>query len=91
MQYNLLIILRIVYTLGLLGVMVFLPWYFVIIGALSGMFMFQKYIEGFVILVLLDALYGFTDSVPHMGMYAVIGVICFMIIGYLKKHLAWFS
>ncbi len=53
--------------------------------------MFQKYIEGFVILVLLDALYGFTDSVPHMGMYAVIGVISFMIIGYLKKHLAWFS
>ena len=86
-----LVILRIVYSLGLLGVLVFLPGFFVVIGAIVGMFIFPKYIEGIVVLVLLDGLYGFADSTPQIGVYTVVSIFSFMIIGYLKKHLTWYS
>lgn len=86
-----LITLRIVYTLGLLGVLVFFPGFFVLGGAIVGMFIFPKYIEGIIILVLLDGLYGFVDSTPHLGVYTVISFVGFIIAGYLKKHLTWYS
>ncbi len=88
---NSIIILRILYSLGLLGVVVFLPGFFVVIGALVGMFLFKNYFEGFIILLLLDGLYGFADSTPHMGVYTIVGIVSFIVSKYLKKHLAWYS
>lgn len=83
--------MRIVYTLGLVGVLVFLPGFFIVIGAIIGMFIFSKYVEGLIALVLLDGLYGFVSSTPQFGIYIIIGVVSFIIISYLKKHLAWYS
>ncbi len=70
---------------------VFLPGFFVVIGALVGMFLFKNYFEAFAILILLDGLYSLADSTPHTGVYTIIGVVSFVVSKYLKKHLAWYS
>lgn len=86
-----LVILRILYTLLLLGMIVFLPWYFVVGGVLVGMFLFPLFIEGFIVMVLLDGLYGFSGSTPQIGTYSVVGMVSLVVIKYLKKHLTWYS
>lgn len=83
--------LRIIYVLGLLGAVVFMPWYVVLAGVIAGLFFFPVFIEGVIVLVLIDGLYGFAGSTPRMGLYTVIGVISLVVVKYLKKHLTWYS
>lgn len=91
MMKDSLVILRIVFTLGLLGVMVFFSGTLVILGVVLGMLLFQNYFEGIVALVLLDGLYSFSGSVPHVGTYTIIGLVVFVIVQYLKQHLSWYE
>lgn len=91
MMKDSLCMLRIIFTLGLLGVMVFFSGTLVLLGTIVGMLLFKNYFEGIVALVLLDALYSFSGSVPHAGTYTVIGLVVFIIVQYLKQHLSWYE
>ena len=84
---------RIIFSLALFSMMSFLPFYFLIIFAIIGMFLFKKYYEALFILVLADLLFGTKQSVflNIVYVYFTLGIILFFIIEFLKKKLRYYK
>ena len=88
---NNIIIIRIIFSLMLLGTIVFFPGFVVVLGACIGMFLFKNYFESLAVLILFDGLYSFGGSALHAGRYVMLGIVVFLVVQYLKKHLTWYE
>lgn len=84
---------RIIFSLALFSAMFFLPFYFLIILAIIGLFLFQKYYEALFILLFADLLFGTKQSafLNVVYVYSIIGIFLFFMIEFLKKKLRYYK
>lgn len=84
---------RIIFSIALFSMMFFLPFYFLIIFAIIGLFLFKRYYEALIILLFADLLFGTKQSyfLDVVYMYSILGIVLFFIIEFLKKKLRYYK
>lgn len=84
---------RIIFSLALFSSMFFLPFYFLIILTIVGVFLFKKYYEALFILFIADLLFG-TKQIHFLNVvyvYSIMGIFLFFIIEFLKEKLRYYK
>ena len=80
---------RTLVTVFLVSAVVFAPWWFVLVGAIVGTFLFPRYYEVIALGVLSDILYGISGDVSvgfgAQGLLA--GVAVFVVMERIKREL----
>ena len=73
---------RIIFSIALFSMMFFLPFYFLIIFAIIGLFLFKRYYEALIILLFADLLFGTKQSyfLDVVYMYSILGIVLFFTI-----------
>lgn len=83
------IIKRILFTLFLLGAVLYAPWWLMLIVAICGTFYFPRYYEVIIIGVIADIFYGTPGGIfvgyGAQGLFA--GVIIFVLLERVKREL----
>lgn len=76
---------RIIFDLILAGAIFYAPWWFVLVFAAMGAFIWPMYYEIIAFGVLVDLLYG-TKSLPFGGIFGTIAAVLIFVAGaYAKK------
>jgi len=86
-------LLRISFSVALLISVLFLPLWLSLLLALAGMFYFPIFLEGLVLLLLSDLLYGVEEArfLNITFVSLVMGGVALILVEFLKKKLKFYS